>query len=138
MALVKQDVKNSVSYNKTNDTYYVYEVTYYVDNETGKKVKKRRVIGKQDPVTHETIPTRGYRTNKESTKEPLKNDSTANAYFQTALQEAQKQFEFDRNAKIQLTSALVRSSEQLESIIRQSSDELKSIKSVLSRFGMNA
>ena len=45
MALIKRDIKNSVSYNKANNTYYVYEVTYYVDSETGKKSKKRRVIG---------------------------------------------------------------------------------------------
>lgn len=138
MSLVKLDTRNSVSYNKANDTYYVYEVTYYKDSETGKKSKKRRVIGKQDPVTHEIIPTRSYRVKKESTEEAPKNDSSANMHLQTALQEAQKQFEFDRDAKIQLTSALVHSSAQLELIIRQSSEELRSIKSVLSRFGMDA
>lgn len=137
MSLVMRDVRNSVSYNKANDTYYVYEVSYYVDNETGKKSKKRKVIGKQDPVTHEVIPTRGYRI-KNTTKETPKDDNSANARCQIALQEAKKQFEFDKNAKIQLTSALVHSSEQLELIIRQSSEELKAIKNVLSRFGIEA
>ena len=138
MALIKRDIKNSVSYNKANNTYYVYEVTYYVDSETGKKSKKRRVIGKQDPVTHEVIPTRGYRVKKESTEKTAKDDNSVNMRYQVELEEARKQFDFDKNAKIQLTSALVRSSDRLKSIIKQSTEELKSIENVLSQFGMKA
>lgn len=138
MALIMRDIKNSVSYNKANNTYYVYEVTYYVDSETGKKSKKRRVIGKQDPVTHEVIPTRGYRVKKESTEKTAKDDNSVNMRYQVELEEARKQFDFDKNAKIQLTSALVRSSDRLKSIIKQSTEELKSIENVLSQFGMKA
>ena len=135
MTLVKQDIRNSVSYNKANDTYYVYEVTYYIDSETGEKTKKRRVIGKQDPVTHEVVPTRKYGV-KGQTEKSSNNSEPIIVRYEAELQEAKKQFEFDRNAKIQLTSALNRSSEQLESIIRQSTEELESIKEVLSQFGM--
>ena len=143
MALIKQEVKNSVSYNKNNHTYYVYEVTYYLDSETGEKTKVRKVIGKQDPVTHETIPTRRYRTEKEkeeTVNADLQADSKSDPYkklYEDAVRDAKNQLAYDRNTKIQLTAALTKASKRLESVIKEASDELASIKTVLSRFGVN-
>lgn len=61
MAIIKQ-------YHKDTDTTYVYESISYWDAEKGQSRSKRRVIGKVDPRTGETIPTgkRG-RTKKNDT-----------------------------------------------------------------------
>ena len=50
MAIIKQ-------YHKDTDTTYVYESISYWDEEKKQSRSKRRVIGKIDPVTGETIPT---------------------------------------------------------------------------------
>lgn len=45
------------SFNKHNQTYYVYDTSYVWDEAKQKKVQKRRCIGKWDPVTEKIIPT---------------------------------------------------------------------------------
>ena len=64
MAIIKQ-------YHKDTDTPYVYESISYWDAEKGQSRSKRRVIGKIDPETGETIPTgRRGRTKKNDTSSP--------------------------------------------------------------------
>jgi len=57
MGLLLYDSKVSTSYNRATNTHYVYETNKYHEEETGKTVVKRRVIGKIDPETGETVPT---------------------------------------------------------------------------------
>lgn len=45
------------SYNKRNDTYYVYESTSYWDASTKTPRNHRRLIGKIDKISGEVIPT---------------------------------------------------------------------------------
>ena len=45
------------SYNKHNNTYYVYDTQYVWNEEKQKKVPKRTCIGKWDPETDQVIPT---------------------------------------------------------------------------------
>lgn len=136
MSLIKEDVRTSISYNKTTNTYYVYEVTYFRDTITGKRTKKRRVVGKQDPVTHETIPTRKYRSQSEARgQEENLAVEELEARYDALAQDFQKQMQFDQDVKAQLTSALKRSSECIEKLISESTKELSAIKAVLSRFG---
>ena len=50
MAIIKQ-------YHKDTDTTYVYESTSYWDESKKQSRSKRRLIGKVDPLTGETVPT---------------------------------------------------------------------------------
>ena len=45
------------SYNKRNNTYYVYESTSYWDASTKTPRNHRRLIGKIDPISGEVVPT---------------------------------------------------------------------------------
>ena len=69
------------SYNKQNDTYYVYDTQYVFDEKKQRKVQKRRCIGKIDPVTKDIIPTgkRGRPQKKVSEKSNENETSTTYA-----------------------------------------------------------
>lgn len=57
----------SKSYNKQNDTTYVYEVIEnYWDKEKKQPRSKRKLIGKIDPTTGEIIPTKPRAKSKSS------------------------------------------------------------------------
>ena len=45
------------SYNKHNNTYYVYDTQYVWSEEKQKKVPKRTCIGKWNPESNQVIPT---------------------------------------------------------------------------------
>lgn len=47
----------SRSYNKHNDTYYVYDTQYVWSEEKHKKIPKRTCIGKWDKESNQIIPT---------------------------------------------------------------------------------
>ena len=97
MAVIKLSTSQSTSYNKVADTHYVYEVTYYYNEETKEKFKKRRVIGKIDPQTGETVPTGN------AAKKALKENSEQKDYeslYKKAVKQYDRQFELDRNAKV--------------------------------------
>jgi len=55
--LVEKDRKTSTSYNKQNNTDYVYETIIYIEDTTGQRVVKRHVVGKIDPVTGNVVDT---------------------------------------------------------------------------------
>ena len=63
----------SKSYNRQNDTTYVYEVVEnYWDKEAKKPRSWRRLIGKIDPVTGEIVPTRSRKKVEETGTEDYK------------------------------------------------------------------
>ena len=68
---------------------------------------------------------------------PNNKDVDFKSLYEELKKNSRKQFEIDRNAKIQLTSALNHSSDCLELIIKKSNAELATIKSILSRFGVD-
>lgn len=45
------------SYNKHTNTYYAYDTTYEWDEQSQRKVQRKKCIGKYDPETGEIIPT---------------------------------------------------------------------------------
>ena len=67
MAIIKQ-------YHKDTDTTYVYESTYYYDENSKQSRSKRKVIGKIDKETGEIIPT-GKRGRKK--KSPIADDMSS-------------------------------------------------------------
>ena len=132
MAVVKLSTSQSTSYNKVADTHYVYEVTYYYDEETKDKFKKRRVIGKIDPRTGETVPTGS------AAKKAIKENSEQKDYeslYKKAIKQYDRQFELDRNAKAQLASALKTASERLEAVISTVKQEKANIDRLLRIYG---
>ena len=63
----------SKSYNRQNDTTYVYEVVEnYWDKEAKKPRSRRRLIGKIDPATGEIVPTRSRKKVGETGSEDYK------------------------------------------------------------------
>ena len=63
----------SKSYNRQNDTTYVYEVIEnYWDKEAKKPRSRRRLIGKIDPATGEIVPTRSRKKVGETGSEDYK------------------------------------------------------------------
>ena len=66
------------SYNKRNNTFYVYESTSYWDASTKTPRNHRRLIGKIDPISGEVVPTgkRG-RPRKNAGAEPVSPPSIA-------------------------------------------------------------
>ena len=57
MALTELSKKKSTSFNSATGVDYVYEITTFWDDQAQKKVTKRRVVGKIDPVSKQEIPT---------------------------------------------------------------------------------
>lgn len=47
------------SFNKHTNTWYAYETEYVYDEALGKKVQKRKCIGKFDPITGEVVRNAG-------------------------------------------------------------------------------
>ncbi len=128
MAIITLSTSQSTSYNKVTDTKYVYEVTYYFDEDTKMKFKKRRVIGKVDPQTGETIPT--GRVRKEFSEGTAEKKDYENLY-KKATRQYERQHEFDRNAKAQLTTALRSASKRLDEVISNVKKEKENIERLL-------
>ena len=132
MAVITLSTSRSTSYNKVADTHYVYEVTYYFDEDTKTKFKKRRVIGKIDPQTGETIPT--GRARVKSSEEATEKRDYEDLY-KKASKQYERQYEFDRKAKAQLTAALKSASKQLDEVIKSVKGEKENIDRLLSIYG---
>ena len=79
MSIVKQ-------FHPDTNTTYVYESTSYWDPEKGQSRAKRKLLGKEDPVTGELIPTAGKRgrkkgsTNKASSEAPIAENELEQKY----------------------------------------------------------
>lgn len=128
MAIIQLGSVESTSYNKHNQTNYVYEVSFYLDDETNTKFKKRRVIGKKDPVTGETIPT--------GKRKKAGDDTPSFEQYKQMKAQSEKQYDFDRNAKKQMTRTLKESAEKLEEIISVARAEIEYIHRTIQMFGI--
>ena len=104
-------------YHKDTDTTYVYESISYWDPEKQQSRSKRRVIGKIDPETGETVPT-GKRGRKKA-KAP---DNT-----NKAIEELNKEL---TRARAELAE-LKTSNSKLSSSLRQEQKEKEHLLSVL-------
>lgn len=69
MSIVKQ-------FHPDTNTTYVYESTSYWDPEKGQSRAKRKLLGKEDPVTGELIPTTGKRGRKKGSTNKASSDTT--------------------------------------------------------------
>lgn len=104
-------------YHKDTDTTYVYESISYWDPEKQQSRSKRRVIGKIDPETGETVPT-GRRGRKKA-KAP---DNT-----NKAIEELNKELTRARAELAELRT----SNSKLSSSLRQEQKEKEHLLSVL-------
>lgn len=96
-------MKTVKSYNKQNDTTYVYEVLEaHWNKEKGIMEPRRRLIGKIDKETGEIIPT-GRRGRKKKTESPPSDESIASDYSSlyasalSSIQEKDKEIEMLKN-----------------------------------------
>lgn len=106
----------SKSYNKNNNTTYVYDVyENYWDKEKKKYVQKRRMIGKIDPETGEIVPTRSRK--KSSAPAPL---SASNDDYRTLCIQAQAELE-KKDLQISLLNT------QIEQLRRQISSIVSAV-----------
>ena len=69
MSIVKQ-------FHPDTNTTYVYESTSYWDPEKGQSRARRKLLGKEDPVTGELIPTTGKRGRKKGSNNKASSDTT--------------------------------------------------------------
>lgn len=80
-------------YNKARDITYVYESTSYWDKELKQPRSHRKLIGKLDPVTGETIPTgsRGKQVSDvpKSSKRRLHSDTDYKALYENCISSIQ-------------------------------------------------
>lgn len=86
MAIIKQ-------YHAASNTTYVYESTSYWDPEKKQPRSKRRLIGKIDPVTGETVPTGkpGRRSKKDDPDVPAPADTSVEEKYKAQISEQQEQ-----------------------------------------------
>ncbi len=57
MALIETGSRKSTSFNAATQTRYVYLNTIYWDDTANKKVIKRKIVGKIDPITGQEVET---------------------------------------------------------------------------------
>ena len=108
----------SKSYNKQNNTTYVYEVIEnYWDKEKKQSRSKRKLIGKIDPVTGEMIPT-------SSRGRPRKSEDPEN--YKALYEKAQKELEVKEKRIAELEDVIrdylrdeVRTLDDTESSLKQ-------------------
>ncbi len=131
MGLVLYDSKVSTSYNRATDTHYVYETNKYHEEETGKTVVKRRVIGKIDRETGETIPT-----NRHVISSPASTPTGIDykEKYDQILEQMQKQNQTHNEVTRQLIDALTRSSQKMNRFIHDAQTELDQIHHVIELF----
>ena len=86
MAIIKQ-------YHAASNTIYVYESTSYWDQEKKQPRSKRRLIGKVDPVTGETVPTGkpGRRSKKNDSSVTAPADTSSEEKYKVQIAEQQEQ-----------------------------------------------
>lgn len=102
MALRELETYTRNSYNRNVNITYVYQVTVYLDEETQKKVMKRKVIGKLDPDTGKVIPT--GRKKASSLSENIDNEYRTK--YEDILQKMQSQEEHSKTIYAQMTAVL--------------------------------
>ena len=106
--------RTSTSFNKYVNETYVYNVTTFLDEETGKHVFKRKLIGKLDKNTGATIPTRHKRPSKEVIATESAQDfevlyvqaEKKRVLAETSVQNAEKAIDDVKNVVLSITNQL--------------------------------
>ena len=131
MALIKQ-------YHKDTNTTYVYESESYWDPEKKQSRSHRKVIGKIDPITGETIPTGKRGRKKKESPSPVSQNADAGykelsaLYEKASLEIAQKNRQLSsQRAEIDALknelSALKARNRILEAVVRKISAVIKGL-----------
>ena len=114
MALRELETYTRNSYNRNVNITYVYQVTVYLDEDTQKKVMKRKVIGKLDPDTGKVIPT--GRKKASSLSENIDNEYRTK--YEDILQKMQSQEEHSKTIYAQMTAVLKNTVARFQEISR--------------------
>ncbi len=106
----------SKSYNRQNDTTYIYEVIEnYWDKEAKKPRSRRRLIGKIDPVTGEIVPTRPRKKDQE----------TGTADYRKLYESAEKEIELREKRIAELERMLSEYLSEESSFLTEYEDAIK-------------
>ena len=96
MALQEVRSVTSTSYNRKYDVTYVYQVTTYLDTDTGKQVKKRHVCGKLDE-NGTIVPTgKPGRPRIHPVKPKPKSANTDSVDYKSLYSQLQKQRDYEQ------------------------------------------
>lgn len=131
MALRELETYTRNSYNRNVNITYVYQVTVYLDEETQKKVMKRKVIGKLDPDTGKVIPT--GRKKASSSSENI--DSEYKTKYEDILQKMQKQEEHSKTIHTQMTAVLKSMAVRFQEISRATDKAVAEINRLIAMIG---
>lgn len=131
MALRELETYTRNSYNRNVNITYVYQVTVYLDEDTQKKVMKRKVIGKLDPDTGKVIPT--CRKKASSSSENI--DSEYKTKYEDILQKMQKQEEHSKTIHTQMTAVLKSMAVQFQEISRATDKAVAEINRLIAMIG---
>ena len=130
MALRELETYTRNSYNRNVNITYVYQVTVYLDEDTQKKVMKRKVIGKLDPDTGKVIPT--GRKKASSSSENI--DSEYKTKYEDILQ-MQKQEEHSKTIHTQMTAVLKSMAVRFQEISRATDKAVAEINRLIAMIG---
>ncbi len=118
-------MKTVRSYNKQNDTTYVYEVIdNYWDKEKKQARSKRRLIGKIDPETNEMIPTG-------SGKKKQEREAQKEADYEARYKEAMEQIAQRDQRIAELEDLLRKYRDQEEDFLKRAEEMLLERRTVL-------
>lgn len=133
MSLILLNTHRSTSYNKNVDTYYVYEVSVYLDSETNTKSTKRVVVGKLDRETGEIIPTRKKKT---VSPEQAEQQNKYQKLYEQEKTASQEQFQASRSAMMKMAETMKSISDKLERLAGEAMEESNNIKKLLKTFDL--
>ena len=133
MSLILLNTHRSTSYNKNVDTYYVYEVSVYLDSETNMKSTKRVVVGKLDRETGEIIPTR---KKKAVSPEQAEQQNKYQKLYEQEKTASQEQFQASRSAMMKMAETMKSISDKLERLAGEAMEESSNIKKLLKTFDL--
>ena len=131
MALRELETYTRNSYNRNVNITYVYQVTVYLDEDTQKKVMKRKVIGKLDPDTGKVTPT--GRKKASSSSENI--DSEYKTKYEDILQKMQKQEEHSKTIHTQMTAVLKSMAVRFQEISRATDKAVAEINRLIAMIG---
>ena len=133
LGLVEVTRKTSSSFNKRNQTRYVYEMVTYLNEETQEKITKRHIIGKIDPATGTMVNTgpRGRpRINQQQPIAPEKLSEDA-AYYKSMLDAMEKKAQNDKDHSANIQTRLIQTITTASERLKTAEDELHSTRAEL-------
>ena len=131
MALREIETYTRNSYNRNVNFTYVYQVTVYLDEETQKKVMKRKVIGKLDPDTGKVIPT----GRKKASSELENIDNDYKIKYEDLLQKMRKQEEHSKTIHAQMTAVLKSTAAHFQEISHATDKAVAEINRLIAMIG---